>query len=116
MLYRNQNYIIWILRSKHLLLLYDKHALIQQWPIAVGKAITPTPLGDWSIINKKILSGGIYGTRWLGLSNPSYGIHGTNNPSSIGTDVSLGCIRMHNRHIEALFPLVKIGTEVHILQ
>ena len=47
----------------------------------------------------------------MGLNNPGYGIHGTNNPSSIGTAASLGCIRMHNHHVEELFPLVSISTQ-----
>ena len=45
----------------------------------------------------------VFGTRWMGLSKPHYGIHGTNNPSSIGKAVSLGCIRMYNRDIEIIF-------------
>jgi len=56
------------------------------------------------------------GSRWLGLSIPGgrYGIHGTNNPASIGGYVSNGCIRMHNRDIEEIFPRVEIGTPVEI--
>ncbi len=42
-------------------------------------------------------------------------IHGTNNPSSIGKAVSLGCIRMYNRDIEIIFPLVSLGTIVYII-
>jgi hypothetical protein len=56
------------------------------------------------------------GTRWLGLNVPTgnYGIHGTNAPWSIGRFASNGCIRMHNRDIEAIFPLCPIGTPVQI--
>ena len=47
--------------------------------------------------------GGGFGTRWLGLNVPwgIYGIHGTNQPWSIGTQASAGCIRMFNRHVGA---------------
>lgn len=97
--------------------LYQGEQLLSSYPIAIGKAATPSPVGSWEIINKKILSDqGVYGSRWMGLSAYSYGIHGTNTPSAIGTSVSAGCIRMYNPDIEALFPLVPIGTPVHIMQ
>jgi LysM repeat protein len=48
------------------------------------------------------------GTRWIDIGN-HYGIHGTIEPDSIGRDVSEGCIRMHNRHVEELFDLVVMG-------
>lgn len=54
------------------------------------------------------------GTRALELARPEYAIHGTNEPSSIGRAVSYGCFRMHNRHIEAVFARVAIGTPVLI--
>ena len=86
------------------------------YSIAIGKSSTPSPVGQWQIINKKIISeDSVFGSRWLGLSALGYGIHGTNNPASIGTAVSSGCIRMHNQDIEELFPLVKIGTPVEII-
>jgi len=98
------------------LYLYQRQQLYNSFPIAIGKPNTPSPLGTWSIINKKIMDGRqVYGTRWLGLSKPNYGIHGTNNPSCIGNAVSLGCIRMHNHNIESIFPLVHLGTPVIIL-
>jgi lipoprotein-anchoring transpeptidase ErfK/SrfK len=84
------------------------------FPIAIGKPSTPTPNGDFAI-NSKILSpGGILGSRWLGLTAPSYGIHGTNAPYLIGQMVSNGCIRMFNHDVEALFELVEVGTPVFI--
>ncbi len=86
-------------------------------PIAIGKSQTPTPLGEWKVINKKILDPrSVFGSRWLGLSLSGYGIHGTNNPLSIGTAASLGCIRMHNKDIEELFAQVSIGTPVKIIR
>ncbi|MBP2645783.1 MAG: ErfK/YbiS/YcfS/YnhG family protein [Firmicutes bacterium] len=58
-----------------------------------------------------------FGTRWMGLNVPwgIYGIHGTNNPWSIGRYASHGCIRMRNRDVEELFEWVPIGTEVKIV-
>lgn len=58
------------------------------------------------------------GSRWLSIHRPGYqgyGIHGTNDPNSIGHAVSLGCVRMQNRDVEALFNLVEVGTRVEIL-
>lgn len=98
------------------LYLYQRHYLFDSYPIAIGKPSTPSPHGLWKIINKKIMTGQqVYGTRWLGLSKPRYGIHGTNNPSCIGKAVSLGCIRLHNHHIETIFSLIPLGTLVEIL-
>ncbi|KJS15726.1 MAG: ErfK/YbiS/YcfS/YnhG family protein [Peptococcaceae bacterium BRH_c4b] len=88
----------------------------RQFPVAVGKPSTPTPPGDYTIVNKIMNPGGMLGTRWMGLSIPNgvYGIHGTSNPASIGTYASAGCIRMYNHDVEQVFPLVVIGTPVHI--
>ena len=58
--------------------------------------------------------GGPYGTRWMGLSARGYGIHGTNNPSSIGTKASNGCIQMFNDDVNELYSQVPIGTTVII--
>jgi len=94
---------------------YQGSSLAGTYPIAIGKPSTPSPVGEWSIINKKILNyDSVFGSRWMGLSNPGYGIHGTNNPSSIGNAVSNGCIRMYNHNVEELFKKVSVGTRVII--
>lgn len=95
--------------------LYYYGKLYKIYPVAVGKPFTPTPRGNFTIINKAMNPGGPYGTRWMGLSKPHIGIHGTNNPASIGKAVSKGCIRMHNKDVEELFRLVSIGTAVRII-
>ncbi|RFU60864.1 L,D-transpeptidase [Peribacillus glennii] len=100
--------------SKHQLKLFDASRLIKTYPIAVGKILTPTPAGNYKIINKQPNPGGPFGVLWMGLSRPHYGIHGTNNPSSIGKNVSHGCIRMHNHHVVELSSMVPIGTNVYI--
>lgn len=112
----DRNWAVLIEVSAKVLSLVAKDEIIAAWPIAVGKPGTPTPLGRWEIINKKVLEpGSIFGSRWLGLSNPGYGIHGTNNPASIGGEVSSGCVRMHNHNVEELFKQVYIGTPVKIV-
>ena len=55
------------------------------------------------------------GTRWMGLSSPGVGIHGTPNPASIGYSVSHGCIRMYISDAEWLFNTVDVGTTVFIV-
>lgn len=58
------------------------------------------------------------GTRWIAIWRPGfdgYGIHGTKEPASVGRTESLGCIRMHNEHVEELFELVSVGTPVRII-
>jgi LysM repeat protein len=90
---------------------------VNNYPVGVGKPSTPTPTGNYAVIEKIMYPGGALGTRWMGLSIPGgrYGIHGTNNPSSIGGYVSLGCIRMHNKDVEKLFPKVELHTPVEII-
>ncbi|AFM39164.1 hypothetical protein Desaci_0049 [Desulfosporosinus acidiphilus SJ4] len=94
--------------------LFEDNIRINRFPIAVGKSSTPTPHGFYYIATKAMYPGGVFGSRWMGLSLPSYGIHGTNNPASIGQAVSLGCIRMHNHDAELLYQYVEIGTPVKI--
>jgi len=119
--------------TKRLLTLYEGTGVISKYPIAVGNPPTLTPEGKFSIVNKLVnpywggagyaapVEGGSpynpLGYRWLGISigdGYSYGIHGTNSPYSIGTNASLGCIRMPNFCVEQLFELVEIYTPVWI--
>lgn len=88
----------------------------REFPVAIGKRETPTPIGDWVITKKGKWSGG-FGTRWLGLNVPygMFGIHGTNKPWSIGRTESHGCVRMFNRDVETVFRWVRVGTPVHII-
>jgi hypothetical protein len=55
------------------------------------------------------------GARALYLGNTVYRIHGTNQPSTIGTFVSSGCIRLTNEHVMDLYSRVKVGTRVVVL-
>lgn len=101
--------------SQHQLRLFDgDNKLIKTYPIATGKILSPTPEGTFTIINKQSNPGGVYGVLWMGLSKPHYGIHGTNDPSSIGKNVSKGCIRMHNHDVLELSKHAPIGTRVYI--
>ena len=109
-----RTYSIVIHTEQKILELYRNDTLYITYPVAVGAPSTPTPKGHFTIINKALNPGGPFGTRWLGLSEPHIGIHGTNDPASIGKAVSKGCIRMHNNDVEELFHFVNVGTEVNI--
>ena len=88
----------------------------RRFPCAVGKPSTPTPLGEWAIQHKAAW-GGAFGARWMQLSIPYgiYGVHGTNNPGSIGDFASHGCVRMFNRDVKILYSWVQEGTPVSIV-
>ncbi|HHX50650.1 MAG TPA: L,D-transpeptidase family protein [Clostridia bacterium] len=88
--------------------------VFKEYPVAIGKSKTPSPVGEWKIVQKSIEWGGGFGTRWLGLNVPwgIYGIHGTNKPWSIGRSASHGCFRMFNRDVEEIYSWIKYGTPV----
>lgn len=100
--------------TRILTLVYNQ--AIRTFPVAVGRPSLPTPPGQWTIVQKALNPGGPFGVRWMRLSIPwgGYGIHGTNNPSSIGKAVSHGCVRMYNRDVIEVYDMVPIGTPVNI--
>jgi lipoprotein-anchoring transpeptidase ErfK/SrfK len=98
-------------RKLHLL---QGDRFIRSFPVGIGRMVTQTPRGEFHIISKVPHPGGPFGAYWLGLSKPHYGIHGTNDPSSIGKLVSHGCIRMYNQDVIGLAHLVPVGTRVTI--
>ncbi len=105
----------------------DHGQVLKTYPIAVGARGTPSPDGDFVIINHAkdpIYRGGDMeippgkdnplGTRWMGLSLKGYGIHGTNVQSSVGKAVSHGCFRMRKQDVEELYALVQVGDTVMV--
>ncbi|MCM3616469.1 L,D-transpeptidase family protein [Sutcliffiella horikoshii] len=107
-------YTIEISIANKRLVLKDKGVVIKTYPIAVGRMLYNTPIGDFIIVNRQPNPGGPFGVMWLSLSKLSYGIHGTNDPSSIGKAVSKGCVRMYNRDVLELSSIVPNGTRVFI--
>ena len=127
--------------SKHLFLYKEVDAakpvqLVRSFVVATGQPIYPTPVGDFKIIvmernpwwypppdapwakgAKPIPPGpgNPLGTRWMGLSAPGVGIHGTPDPASLGYSASHGCIRMFIPSAEWLFNHVQVGTPVFIV-
>ncbi len=96
--------------------LIENGQIQKTYHIAPGTPNTPTPIGDYRIIQKSADWGGGFGTRWLGLNVPfgTYGIHGTNKPHLIGQSVSSGCIRMRNQDVEELYQRVPLNAPVRI--
>jgi lipoprotein-anchoring transpeptidase ErfK/SrfK len=101
--------------------------VVAGFPIAVGADESPSPTGEFTIVNRvsnptyyhegvviPAGKGNPVGTRWLGLSQKGYGIHGTNAPKSIGQAASHGCIRLRNRDMENLFGMLHVGDVVKI--
>lgn len=107
-------YSISISVSKRRLTLFRNGKFLKVYPIGVGKMLTKTPTGQYVIVNRQLNPGGPYGVMWLSLSRAGYGIHGTDNPASIGKAVSHGCVRMYNRDVLQLAEMVPNGTRVVI--
>jgi lipoprotein-anchoring transpeptidase ErfK/SrfK len=119
-----QREIVVSLPDKQLALLEDGKVL-KTYTVAVGAEVSRSPEGDFTVINRlekptyyrpgKVIGPGKenpLGTRWMGLSKKGFGIHGTNEPSSIGKAASHGCIRMRQHDLEELFTLVRVGDKV----
>ncbi|RKY37565.1 MAG: hypothetical protein DRP78_00710 [Candidatus Omnitrophota bacterium] len=114
-------------KSKNTLILRDDNGVVKVYSVATGKD-NCSPVGTFKIVNRIVnpvwyktgavvfadSPENILGTRWMGLSEPGYGIHGTTDPQSIGTQCTQGCVRMRNSEVEELFLILPVGTEVVI--
>nr|WP_274363554.1 MULTISPECIES: L,D-transpeptidase [unclassified Paenibacillus] len=117
-------------KSRHRLQVFLNDHVVYSFPVATGRGEL-TPEGEFTIANKtknpwyvrKNIPPGDkrnpFGSRWIGINVPNtggykYGIHGTNNPFSIGHSVSSGCIRMRNKDVEWLYRHIPLGTRVII--
>lgn len=96
--------------------LYFDYVPVRVYPVAVGKSSTPTPVGDWRIVEKAKWGEG-FGSRWMRISVPwgTYGIHGTNRPWLIGDAVSGGCVRLFNEDADEVYEWVRVGTPVKVI-
>lgn len=125
--YTNGYRLVVRLRS-HQLLLWRGDRLLARYPVAVGTRSTPTPRGLYYIVELLQPSdpNGSYGPYSFGLSAHSnvlkqfaggdgrVGLHGTNQPDLIGSNVSHGCIRLRNAAVRRLAKLLPLGTPVLI--
>jgi lipoprotein-anchoring transpeptidase ErfK/SrfK len=105
----------------------DGSGIVATFDVAVGKPSTPSPVGTFTIVNRiahptyygpaRTVAPGPHnplGTRWMGLSEQGYGIHGTSDPTSIGFARSKGCIRLRNADVERLFDQLRPGDIVEL--
>ena len=109
------------------LVVVENNEIVSAFPVAVGAPTSPSPVGTYTVINR-VTNPTYYrpgtvippgprnpiGTRWIGLSRKGYGIHGTDEPSSIGYARSHGCIRLRNADVERLFTQVRDGDLVEL--
>jgi len=127
--------IVVIRRGSNRLTLYTGMRLKRTFRVATGSSQYPTPLGrfrvismwknpwwyppdsDWAQGQEPIPPGpgNPLGTRWMGISSPGVGIHGTPDPASLGYSVSHGCIRMAIPEAEWLFTQLRVGATVFIV-
>jgi L,D-transpeptidase catalytic domain/Putative peptidoglycan binding domain len=127
--------IIVIRRGSNRLYLYNGMKYVRVFGVATGSSEYPSPLGRYEIVVKQRNPwwyppasdwakdakpvppgpGNPLGTRWMGISAPAVGIHGTPDAASIGYSASHGCIRMRIPDAEWLFEYVEIGTPVFIV-
>jgi lipoprotein-anchoring transpeptidase ErfK/SrfK len=126
--------VIVIRRGANELRYYQGSRLVRTFGVATGQSVYPTPTGQFSIVDMQLNPwwrppdspwakglkpippgpGNPLGTRWMGLSSPGVGIHGTPDDASIGYSASHGCIRMHIPDAEWVFQHVHVGTQVII--
>jgi lipoprotein-anchoring transpeptidase ErfK/SrfK len=133
------NVVIKIDTKANTLEVHEGEKLIAAYPITVGSAQTASPIGEWKVRriskmptfrhDKEMLkhgqrSGNFYmlppgprnpvGVMWIALNKKGIGIHGTNEPSSIGHAASHGCIRLANWDVVRLATKIKSGDNVSI--
>jgi lipoprotein-anchoring transpeptidase ErfK/SrfK len=122
---RNRRIIVSIPDRK--LALVEDGRVVRVYAVAVGARVSPSPIGEFKVVSR--LSHPTYfhpnvvippgrknplGARWIGLDRKGYGIHGTNEPRSIGKAASHGCIRLAKADLEQLFDGVQVGDVVQI--
>ena len=125
---QNKPFVITIDKSQNILTLISGKEVIKVYTVSTGKN-NSTPTGTFKIVNKLIDTPWysakgvippespeyVLGSRWMGIDRPGYGIHGTNDPGSIGSQCTEGCVRMYNPDVEELYTIVPQGTEVTII-
>ena len=131
----NQGYELVLNVPAKKVVLYSNGRAVKEYPVGVGKSLTPTPLGDFKIVRRiynpawvnpyhqsKIIAPGEtnpIGQHWLGFAmnkkSQEYGFHATNDLSSVGEASTHGCIRLYPEDMKELFNLVSVGTPVHVV-
>ena len=130
---------VYVDTKERLLEVFDNNQLVCVFPITPGSTSLPAPIGTWKIeaaatwpwfrydegmLNYGVRTENYYnlppgpnslvGVIWMSLNKPGIGIHGTNNPETIGRAASHGCIRVANWDVIRLKDLVSVGNTVII--
>ncbi len=130
---------IYVDTPERLLEVFDNNQLVCVFPITPGSTALPAPIGTWKIVgaatwpwfryDEGMLNYGVrtenyfnlppgpnnlVGVVWMGLDKPGIGMHGTNNPETIGRAASHGCIRLANWDAVRVKELVSVGNTVII--
>lgn len=133
------NRTVFIDTKERFLLIYDGRQIVAEFPITPGSTTLPAPLGLWKVLgiatmpvfrhDEGVLQHGVksdeffnlppgpnnpVGVLWMGLNKPHVGVHGTNNPETIGRAASHGCIRTANWDAARVKDLVTVGNPVSI--
>ncbi|MGZ8598125.1 MAG: L,D-transpeptidase [Actinomycetota bacterium] len=114
--------------SEHHITVTKFDRILFAMPAATGAPVSPTPPGEYFVTDRIPFSGGSFGTFAFGISGiqpklpPGWSggnqlaIHGTNDPSSIGRSASAGCLRVSERSLDRLKPLLQLGTPVLVVR
>lgn len=130
---------IWVDTKERLLEVFDNDQLVCVFPVTPGSKSLPAPVGTWHIVaistypwfryDEGMLNYGVrtdqyfnlppgpnnlVGVVWAGLNRPGIGLHGTNNPETIGRAASHGCVRLANWDAIRMKELVTVGNTVII--
>lgn len=131
----NQQYELVLNVAAKKLILYNNSQPQKEYPVGVGKSLTPTPLGEFKIVRRiynpawvnpyrqsKVIAPGEtnpIGQYWLGFAmnkkTQEFGFHATTDLSSVGQASTHGCIRLYPEDMKEVFNLVKVGTLVHVI-
>ncbi|HVL65294.1 MAG TPA: L,D-transpeptidase [Actinomycetota bacterium] len=122
------DYRIFVDREEFSLTVFDGDEVVMETEVGIGTGETPTPVGLFYLTSllQPPTNNTVYGSYAYGLSGFSetlidwedggiIGLHGTNDPTSVGRQVSHGCIRMRNEDIEQLVPMLPLGTPIEIV-
>jgi lipoprotein-anchoring transpeptidase ErfK/SrfK len=115
-------------KSQNVLLLKDGDEVVKVYQVSTG-ADSSTPVGKFTVttkltdpvwFNRGVVvppesPQNVLGSRWLGFDVPGYGIHGTIEPETIGSQITAGCVRMRNSDVEELYSLIPLGTQVVVV-
>ncbi len=121
-------YGIMVDKSQNILTVFSDGDVFKVYRVSTGEN-NSTPVGTFKIVNKikdpvwynegavvpAESPDNILGSRWLGISESGYGIHGTIEPKSVGRQTTKGCVRMFNADVEELYTVIPINTEVVIV-